>query len=75
MVDARPAHGGGGLADASTLHRDAVAIWRLLSDLEADDHGSRARLLQARLEVRARSARLWRERGWTSIADDRRLSP
>ena len=60
-----------GRSDPTALHRDAVAVWRLLGDLDPDDHRTRARLLRARDEIRATSARLWRERGWRSIADDR----
>lgn len=67
-----PHREGGRGVDAATLHRDAVAIWRLLASLDADDHRTRARLLEARLEVRATSARMWRERGWPSITDDGR---
>lgn len=65
-VDERP-----GVAESVRLHRDAVAIWGLLRDLDDDDHQLRARLLMARDEVRAASARRWRERGWRSITDDR----
>ena len=74
-LSVRPDRGHRRDVDATALHRDAVAIWRLLRDLDADDHRTRSRLLQARADVRARSARLWRERGWLPITDDRGLEP
>lgn len=57
--------------DPSQLHRDAVAIWRLLVELDEDDHRLRSQLLAARQQLRAEAATQWRAAGWRSITDDR----
>jgi hypothetical protein len=66
-----PTDGAAGGRDATTLHRDAVAIRRMLDDLGPDEHGLRSRLVSARFAVRAEAATDWRRRGWRPVTDER----
>jgi hypothetical protein len=55
--------------DPDQLLRDAVALRALLDDLADDEHEMRARLLEARLQLRLEAAWQWRRRGWRPITE------